>query len=547
MEVRRGDVLLPLPPCGDFIFPHTPDSYPLIPWPPAQAIAYNLAVRRMVPVVPTFLQSQPRFALPNYSLPNPYLNPEISSRPVGFILAPNQLNHHSNGVFLAQDSRIPACNYMVAPPPLGVSGNTKNIVAGNRDYANDHQRRMWDHKMGNTFGDPDKKHSRREHGNNGDLIDHLVGCLRLEDESAHKKKNDKKKGYRCDSRGKSIMDQNMRNLKMKTLCRRDINSLNDPFLAVFESLISADEEKIKQKQLLSILEKLVTQEWPEARLHMYGSCDNSFGFSNSDIDISLAMENKDIDRGQLLLKLADILKSKNFQNVKALPYARIPVLKFIDPVTGISCDICINNALAVVNTKLLRDYAQIDVRLRELVFIIKHWAKSRRVNETYQGTLSSYAYALMCINFLQQQRPAILPCLQKMETTYSTIASNIECSYFDQVEKLQHFGVENGESIAQLVWGFFHYWAYCHDYENDVISVRTGGTLSKSSKGWNARVGNDCHFISIEDPFEVSHDLSRVVDKNSIRVLREEFERAAEIMQHDSSPFVTLFEAYVPN
>jgi len=66
-------------------------------------------------------------------------------------------------------------------------------------------------------------------------------------------------------------------------------------------------------------------------------------------------------------------------------------VKLMDPETGLSCDICVNNLLAVVNTKLLRDYAQIDRRLRQLAFIVKHWAKIRRVNETYQGTLSSYA------------------------------------------------------------------------------------------------------------------------------------------------------------
>lgn len=76
---------------------------------------------------------------------------------------------------------------------------------------------------------------------------------------------------------------------------------------------------------------------------------------------------------------------------QALTRARVPIIKLKDPATGISCDICINNVLAVVNTKLLRDYAQIDVRLPQLVFIVKHWAKSRGVNETYQGTLSSYA------------------------------------------------------------------------------------------------------------------------------------------------------------
>ncbi|KAL7258812.1 hypothetical protein ACSBR1_004840 [Camellia fascicularis] len=231
---------------------------------------------------------------------------------------------------------------------------------------------------------------------------------------------------------------------------------------------------------------------------------------------------------------------------KALTRARVPIVKLMDPITGISCDICINNLLAVVNTKLLRDYAKIDARLRQLAFIVKHWAKSRGVNETYRGTLSSYAYVLMCIHFLQQRKPAILPCLQGMEITYAVTVDNVECAYFDQVEKLSSFGSRNRESIAQLVWAFFNYWAYWHDYANDVISVRTGSILSKRGKDWTRRIGNDRHLICIEDPFETSHDLGRVVDKFSIRVLREEFERAAEIMQYDPDPCVTLFEPYVP-
>ncbi|TYG99343.1 hypothetical protein ES288_A10G189100v1 [Gossypium darwinii] len=49
---------------------------------------------------------------------------------------------------------------------------------------------------------------------------------------------------------------------------------------------------------------------------------------------------------------------------------------------------------------------------------------------------------------------------------------------------------------------------------------------SKGEKDWTRRIGNDRHLICIEDPFVVSHDLGRVVDKFSIKVLTEEFERA---------------------
>ncbi|KAJ0112638.1 hypothetical protein Patl1_00313 [Pistacia atlantica] len=405
-----------------------------------------------------------------------------------------------------------------------------------------------------------------------DFGEELVDFLLPDDESDYKNdRNDKKqhrrdKEFRSDNRGKRLLSQRMRSLKWQLQCRSDIGRLNAPFLAIYESLIPPEEEKAKQKQLLTLLEKLVCKEWPEARLYLYGSCANSFGVSKSDIDVCLAIDDSDINKSEVLLKLADILESDNLQNVQALTRARVPIVKLMDPVTGISCDICINNLLAVVNTKLLQDYAEIDVRLRQLAFIVKHWAKKRGVNETYQGTLSSYAYVLMCIHFLQQRRPAILPCLQNsaltphsppswgglcliqgMEKTYSVTVDDIKCAYFDQVEKLHDFGSRNGETIAQLVWSFFSYWAYRHDYASSVISVRTGSIKSKQEKDWTRRIGNDRHLICIEDPFETTHDLGRVVDKFSIKVLREEFERAADIMQYHPNPWVALFEPYVPS
>lgn len=98
--------------------------------------------------------------------------------------------------------------------------------------------------------------------------------------------------------------------------------------------------------------------------------------------------------------------------VKAIVQARMPVAKFVERETEVQCDICINNLLAVVNTRMLRDYSAVDPRLRTLVYCVKHWAKRRKVNEPWTGTLSSYCYVLMCIHLLQSRNPPILPCLQ---------------------------------------------------------------------------------------------------------------------------------------
>lgn len=67
--------------------------------------------------------------------------------------------------------------------------------------------------------------------------------------------------------------------------------------------------------------------------------------------------------------------------------------------------------------------------------------------------------------------------LQRMKATYAVTVDNIECAFFDEVEKLRDFGARNNENISKLLWGFFHYWAYCHDYPNHVISVRHGYIL----------------------------------------------------------------------
>lgn len=66
---------------------------------------------------------------------------------------------------------------------------------------------------------------------------------------------------------------------------------------------------------------------------------------------------------------------------------------------------------------------------------------------------------------------------QGMDKTYSVTVDDIEYSYFDQVERLRDFGSHNKETIAQLVWAFFNYWAYGHDYASNVISVRTGSII----------------------------------------------------------------------
>lgn len=51
--------------------------------------------------------------------------------------------------------------------------------------------------------------------------------------------------------------------------------------------------------------------------------------------------------------------------------------------------------------------------------------------------------------------------------------------------------------------------------------------------------------VCIEDPFELSHDLGRTVDRQTSGVLRKEFLRAATLLRDSPNPLHQLFERFI--
>ncbi|CAG9463268.1 unnamed protein product [Pedinophyceae sp. YPF-701] len=250
-------------------------------------------------------------------------------------------------------------------------------------------------------------------------------------------------------------------------------------------------------------------------------------------------------------EVAAVIREAGMEGVEAITTSRIPLLKFKHRETRVSCDITINNLLALYNTRMLADYCRIDDRLRRITMIIKHWAKQRAINEAYRGTLSSYCYAVMAIHLLQTQDPPILPCLQDPRRNFPERIVNGYNTGYDEaaVDSLTNFGQQNQMGLGLLLWNFFLYWHVRHDYLSDVVSIRTpGGFVSKEQKGWTKRQGLDRHLICIEDPFNVDHDLGRVVDKDSMKILGKEFRVAVETLRYNGDhPLDTLFFRFAGN
>jgi DNA polymerase sigma len=69
------------------------------------------------------------------------------------------------------------------------------------------------------------------------------------------------------------------------------------------------------------------------------------------------------------------------EKVICVSTAKVPIVKIWDPELRLSCDMNVNNPLALENTRMIKTYVQIDDRVRPLAMIVKHWTKQRIVND----------------------------------------------------------------------------------------------------------------------------------------------------------------------
>ena len=222
---------------------------------------------------------------------------------------------------------------------------------------------------------------------------------------------------------------------------------------------------------------------------------------------------------------------------------------------GVQCDINFTNYVAMHNTALLRCYCICDDRVKQLGLVVKAWAKARKINTPYYGTLSSYGYILMVLHYLLNVAdPPVIPNLQvwaKADDSWKENPKDIplfegfDVRFFGDEDMLQKMSARgeintNRESLGSLLRGFFSYYANPRGFHfgQEVISIRTrGGILRKTSKGWTEAkwAGNDSHvrlryLFCIEDPFEIEHNVARTVGHSGIVAIRDEFRRAWEIV-----------------
>ncbi|XP_073129210.1 protein HESO1-like isoform X2 [Henckelia pumila] len=246
-----------------------------------------------------------------------------------------------------------------------------------------------------------------------------------------------------------------------------------------------------------------------ATVEPFGSFVSNLFTRWGDLDISIEMQNgsyiSSMGKKQKQSILEDVLKALRkrggFQRLRFISNARVPIVKFVGS-CNISCDISINNLSGQMKSKLLFWINDIDGRFRDLVLLVKEWAKAHRINESKLGTLNSYSLSLLIIFHLQTVVPAILPPLREIYPG-------------NMVDELTGVRAAAEKSIE------------------DVCAVNINRLKSDKSRLINRSSLSEL-FISflakVEDPFEQPANTARTVTSNQLTKILVAIQATREIL-----------------
>ena len=261
-------------------------------------------------------------------------------------------------------------------------------------------------------------------------------------------------------------------------------------------------------------------------VNFFGSACNGFGCQNSDLDLCIdGLDNSLTSRSKMdtIARVLEQCPQVKPESVLRIPATKVPIVKFTaftinEDVTShgteYNCDLSFSNELALKNTQLLKTYSRIDERVTSLGILVKYWAKTCNICDASQGSLSSYAHMILVLHYLQKKK--VIPVLQElvpkeMDSCPEIIVDGCNVWFFEDLDKLKDvwpvgFGRnKNQESLLELFFGFLKYYGQEFDFENNVITCRTSGTVTRKEKNWDKQSKQS---LAIEDPFLINRNLS---------------------------------------
>lgn len=275
----------------------------------------------------------------------------------------------------------------------------------------------------------------------------------------------------------------------------------------------SDQDKVDIKRAMDELQDTVRKLGPNWCSTLFGSVANGFGVHASDLDVTCLDQGRQSSQasdermaanvlGELLVSLLE--EHPNFTVINKVLQAKVPILRLRFG-GHLDIDLSCQNIKAVTNTKLLKAYASIDRRVRDVGIAVKLWAQANDVCGASKGHLSSYSFTLMAIYFLQVHPEIRLPRFDPAR--FEVDSKKKPDALVTWARKQWRCDLTSVELLHRFFWFYSSWFGWCEE----VVSVRQGQRVFAYQDCFQQLRGRYTPRLHIEDPYEPERNLHCVL------------------------------------
>ncbi|KAL1968535.1 hypothetical protein VTN77DRAFT_1745 [Rasamsonia byssochlamydoides] len=259
--------------------------------------------------------------------------------------------------------------------------------------------------------------------------------------------------------------------------------LHNEILAFYNWVKPQPYEDIIRRDLVARLQSAFQSRYYGAEVHAFGSFASGLYLPIADMDLVLlsttfkrtGVKTFGEKKGQIyafsaFLKNLDIAVPGS---IETIANARVPILKFVDKLTGLRVDLSFDNDSGLLANQTFQRWKAEYPAMPVIVAIIKQFLLLRGLNEVPSGGLGGYSIICLVVSLLQH--------MPRGEGNY-------------------------GPNLGSILMDFFDFYGNKFDYTSVGIRIEPPGFFNKRVYGVNAE--NRAHRLSIEDPNNRDNDVS---------------------------------------
>jgi hypothetical protein len=330
-------------------------------------------------------------------------------------------------------------------------------------------------------------------------------------------------------------------------------------------------------QIASLVKRVIAPVFPEADVSCFvcGSIKGAqaFGVAVPEVDIVIRVDPASVTQRRNQFKTAANLALAPFDTRTLQKYTmRVCTEKLVTPAVGLKFrrtayrgdepkatflapsslgfsetsvpfDLSVNSLVPFYNAGLLKECGQLEPRARELILLVRRWAKDRGICHASKNHLPPYVWTILAIYYLQVGVCEEGPLLPPVESF--SVAS---VGAVPKGSQTWSRSTNACVSVGSLFKAFFRFYAN-FSWRDEAVGVRTGkrGAPAPSlpfhitdKEGAGSEVGP-----TIEDPFVSDRNLATCLTAVSFMRLREELVRADALCAKGAS-LTVLLEPWAP-